>query len=194
MKRNNSKPKEKDQFGGCTIHQEGMFVNILNQNRHILIFSDIDDEMAFVVVAKIRAMNEINKKQPILLEINSQGGNVAGGMAIINAILSSKAPIITLINGEACSMAALISICGDERFMYSNSFWMLHQIRDIIGDSSSVIKDRAAYLEKLDITINQIIDRATKLSSEDRKKANTGELWFDAEQCLARNVVDKIAG
>jgi ATP-dependent Clp protease protease subunit len=150
--------------------------------------------MAYVVVAKIRAMNEINKKVPILLEINSTGGNVAGGMAIINAMLSSRAPIITLINGEACSMAALISICGNKRFMYSNSFWMLHQIRDIVGDSSSVIKDRAAYLEKLDITINQIIDKATKLSSEDRQKANTGELWFDCQQCLARGVIDKIAG
>jgi ATP-dependent Clp protease protease subunit len=194
MKRNNSKSKDKDHFGGCTIHQEGLYVNILNQNRHILLFSDIDDEMAFIVVAKIRAMNEMNKKQPILIEINSRGGTVAGGISIINAMLSSKAPIITLINGEACSMAAYISICGNERFMYGNSFWMLHPVQDLVGDYISFIKDRAAYLDKLEKTMDTIIQAATKLSEEDVKKAKTGELWFNAEQCLARNVVDKIAG
>lgn len=78
--------------------------------------------------------------------------------------------------------------------MYGNSFWMLHPVQDLVGDYISFIKDRAAYLDKLEKTMDTIIQAATKLSEEDVKKAKTGELWFNAEQCLARNVVDKIAG
>ena len=188
------RPKDIEQSGGGTIHQEGPFINILNKNQHLLLFSEINDESAIITVAKIRALNETRTKQPILIEINSPGGDVGSGIAIINAIHSSRIPIITLINGEACSMAALISMCGHERYIYKNSFWMLHPVQDLVGDYISFIKDRATYLEKLEITINSLVKEHTKLSEIDITKANHGELWFDAEQCLARGVVDKIAG
>ena len=192
--RKRNKQKDVEMSGGGTIHQEGPFINILNKNQHLLLFSEIDDESAIITVAKIRALNETKTKIPIIIEICSPGGDVGAGIAIINAIHSSRIPVVTLINGEACSMAALISMCGHERYIYKNSFWMLHPVQDLVGDYISFIKDRATYLEKLEITINSLVREHTKLSEADITKANHGELWFDSEQCIGRGVVDKIAG
>jgi ATP-dependent Clp protease protease subunit len=191
--RKRNKQKDVEMSSGGTIHQEGPFINILNKNQHLLLFSEIDEESAIITVAKIRALNETKTKHPIIIEICSPGGDVGSGIAIINAIRSSRIPIVTLINGEACSMAALISMCGHERYMYKNSFWMLHPVQDFIHDYSNFIKDRAAYLSKLEKTVDLLVREHTKLSEVDIKKATTGELWFDAEQCLARAIVDKLA-
>jgi len=185
--------KKKQRIKLPPLYKEEAFQCILNKQRHILLFSDINAEIANNVVTKIYAMNEINKKAPIVLEINSPGGSVADGFAIINAIKSSAAPIITLINGEACSMAAYISIFGNKRYMYKNSFWMMHPMSSGVNDYVSFIKDRAKYLSVLDNIMIEILKQKTKLSKVDIEKAINGELWFNAEQCLARGVVDKLA-
>jgi ATP-dependent Clp protease protease subunit len=145
-----------------------------------------------LVVSKIKAMNILDKNKPIYIEINSPGGSVADGMSIINAIEQSEAPIITIISGQACSMAALISIVGDKKVMYANSYWMQHSTADVVGDYIQYIKDRTKFLCEFEARTEKILKEKTKLSKMDIHKIRNGELWLNAEQSLNKGVIDKI--
>jgi len=171
---------------------EEYYYRILNHHRYILLHDIVNNISSDVVVSKLIAMNILNKKEPIYLEINSPGGGVAEGMSIINAIERIEAPVVTIISGQACSMAALISIAGDKRFIYPNSYWMQHSTSDIVGDYIQYIKDRTKFLVEFEARTEKMLREKTKLSKMDIHKIRNGELWLNAEQALNKGTVDKI--
>ena len=168
------------------------YFRVLNKNRYILLYSEIDCMSADVVVSKIKSMDLLNSKKPITIEINSPGGSVADGMSIINAIEHAKSPVITIISGQACSMAALISICGDKRLIYANSYWMQHSTSDIVGDYINYIKDRTKFLCEFEHRTEKMLKNRTNLTTNDIMKIRTGELWLNADSCLQKGIIDEI--
>lgn len=177
--------KKEDRYG------EDFYFKILNKNRYILLYDEINNISSDMVVSKLRAMDLLGKK-PIYLEINSPGGSVADGMSIINTMEHIKSQVITIISGQACSMAALISICGDKRMIYANSYWMQHSTSDIVGDYVQYIKDRTRFLCEFEQRTEKILQKHSKLSKMDIMKIRNGELWLNADQCLQKGVVDEI--
>lgn len=177
--------KKEDRYG------EEFYFKILNKSRYILLYDEINNTTADVVCSKLKAMDILNHK-PISLEINSGGGAVADGMSIINTIENIKSSVITIISGQVCSMAALISICGDKRLIYANSYFMQHSSSDIVGDYINYIKDRTKFLCEFEHRTEKILKNRTRLTTNDIMKIRTGELWLNAEQCLAKGVVDEI--
>lgn len=173
-------------------YTDEFYYRVLNQHRYILLYDEINHMSADVVCSKLLAMNMLDKTKPISLEINSPGGSVPDGMSIINAMEHIEAPIITIISGQACSMAALISIVGDRRLIYANSYWMQHSTVDVVGDYINYIKDRTKFLCELEHRTEKILKARTKLTSNDILKIRTGELWLNAEQALAKGVVNEI--
>ena len=177
--------KKEDRYG------EDYYFKILNKHRYILLYDEIHNVSSDIVVSKLRAMDIINHK-PIYLEINSPGGSVSDGMSIINAMEHIKSPVYTIISGQVCSMAALVSICGDYRMIYANSYFMQHSSSDIVGDYINYIKDRTKFLCEFEHRTEKILKLRTKLTANDIMKIRTGELWLNADQCFAKGVVDKI--
>ena len=177
--------KREDRYG------EEFYFKILNKHNYILLYDEINNMSSDIVCSKLRAMDILNHK-PIIIEINSPGGSVPDGMSILNTIEHIKSPVITIISGQVCSMAALISICGDYRLIYSNSYWMQHSTSDIVGDYINYIKDRTKFLVEFEHRTEKMLRLKTKLTNNDILKIRTGELWLNADQCLAKGVVDKI--
>jgi ATP-dependent protease ClpP protease subunit len=103
-----------------------------------------------------------------------------------------EAPVVTIISGQACSMAALISIAGDKRYIFANSYWMQHSTSDIVGDYIQYIKDRTKFLVEFESRTEKMLREKTKLSKMDIHKIRNGELWLNAEQALNKGTVDKI--
>jgi ATP-dependent Clp protease, protease subunit len=178
--------KEKD------LYNEEHYSKILNKNRYILLYNEICDEVAEVVVEKLYGMDLENHKEPITLEISSGGGYVSAGFSIIHAIKKIEAPVHVIINGEACSMAALIAINGDKRFAYEYSYIMFHSAKDYVHEDVAKIQDRAAYLGKLEERVEKMMKEQTKLKPRDIKKARVSELWLNAEEMLAKGIIHEI--
>lgn len=170
---------------------EDYYFKILNKNRYILLYDEINNISSDIICSKLRAMDILNHK-PIYLEINSPGGSVPDGISIINTIEHIKSKVITIISGQACSMGALISIAGDKRLIYANSYWMQHSTSDIVGDYIQYIKDRTKFLCEFENRTEKMLRLKTKLSNMDITKIRSGELWLNAEQALQKGVVDSI--
>ena len=177
---------KKDRFN------EEFYYKILNKNRYILLFDEINNVSADIICSKLRAMNYLDKKKPIYLELSSPGGWVSYGLAILDTIQAIDAPVYTVINGEVCSMAAMISIIGKRRYMTKNSVWMEHSVSDLIGDYLQHIKDRTSYLLKMEKRMNDILRKHTKLNARQMNQIRNGELWLFSDEALHCGVVDKI--
>jgi len=164
---------------------------LLNQ-RELFLYDSVTQESAQKLIKEIIVLDS-KKHAPINLWINSPGGNVTAGLAIINIMKSVKSKITTIVNSEACSMASQISIVGDKRIITANGFWMAHDMSGgITGDYLGKVKYRAKYLEKLFDVLEEDYKKYTKLTKKDLEIARNGELWLNAEQCLEKGIVDKI--
>lgn len=163
----------------------------LLKNKQIFLFGDIDEYSELHICQKLYALDTLNKN-PIHLYINSGGGCTDSGISIINTMESIQSPVITIIKAEACSMAGIISVCGDKRVCYTNSNWMGHAMACEVEGKVTDIKDRAKYLEKYDNMLERILREHTTLSSKDITKARNGELWLFADEMLDKEIVDEV--
>ena len=177
---------KKDRFN------EEFYYKILNKNRYILLYDEINNCSADMVCSKLRAMNYLDKKKPIYLELSSPGGWVSYGLAILDTIEAIEAPVYTIINGEVCSMAAMISIIGKKRFVTKNSVWMQHSTSDLIGDYLTHIKDRTSFLIKMEKRMTDILRKHTKLNARQLNQIKNGELWLFSDEILRYGIADKI--
>lgn len=163
----------------------------LLKERQLFLFGEINNKEAKSLIREIIALDKIEHK-PIALYINSPGGNVDSGFAIIDTIRGILSPVLTVIVGEACSMAGLISVAGDVRLMSKHAIWMAHEMTAGDYDYVTKIKDRTKFFEVLEEKTQDYLKEQTKLTSKDLKKAQVGELWLGAKECLEKGIVGHI--
>jgi ATP-dependent Clp protease, protease subunit len=90
----------------------------LLRDRTILYNDDVAKNIIERVVLPLTTLSQKSKK-PIKLLINSPGGSVEDGQMVVDAILTSKAPVVTIALGKAMSAAFDIFIAGDLRISVS---------------------------------------------------------------------------
>ena len=97
----------------------------LLKNRIILYNDEINKSVIERIVLPIASLSKKSAK-PITLLINSPGGSVEDGQIVVDSILTSRAPIITVAMGKAMSAAFDIFISGTRRIVYPNTVLMCH--------------------------------------------------------------------
>jgi len=165
---------------------------ILLHQRNVFLTGEINEAKAHSINQKLLALSIIDKR-PIAMWINSRGGSISDGFAIIDMMRGLSCPVFTFINGSAFSMGALISIAGHRRIITINSKWMIHDGFGGICDYFKKWKDRANHMKDLDRKITRHVKKYTNLTDEEIEYAKKGELWLKPTQCKKKGVVDLIA-
>jgi len=162
------------------------------KSREIFLHEEVKHETMVRVIKEIKYLNSLNSK-PITLWLNTPGGSCTNGMALVNIIRASVAPIITVINMEVASMGSHISVAGDVRKMVHNGLWMAHDAKGgTNGDYFGKTFDRVIGLKKLYEILEDNYRANTKLTEKELEKAQSGELWYSAEDCLKKGIIDEI--
>lgn len=98
------------------------------------------DEETASATRVVKELKDVDADE-IIVCINSYGGSVSDGIAIINALSRHKAKITTRNEGVAVSMGASIFMCGQERIAHENTLFMIHApLSGIYGNSSNLRK------------------------------------------------------
>lgn len=163
----------------------------LLRTRQILLYGEINTETAKEVIEKLITLNDISH-EPISLWINSGGGSVSDGFAIIDAIRGLEGKIYTIINGRASSIAGLISLVGDKRYMTEHSVWMAHDVYGGVEDYLTKVEARGDFYKTVQKQAFDHLRKYTKLSEAELTKARHQELWLYAEDCLKKGIIDTI--
>ena len=100
----------------------------LLKDRVILLEGEVHDQMANLIVAQLLFL-ESEDTTNISMYINSPGGSVTAGLAILDTMQFIKPDIHTIVMGQACSMGSLLAQAGSpgKRFMLPNARHMIHQ-------------------------------------------------------------------
>mgnify|MGYP001207924912 CR=1 FL=1 len=142
---------------------------------------------------ELLALDTLEKKL-ITMYIDSPGGYMEQGFAIIDVMRGLRSKLQTIICGEACSMATFIALHGKIRLMTGHAHWMGHEMSRESCDYYSKEKYRFAYEERVWLQLRQMYVEKTKLTEKDMYIIDHGELWLNAKQCLDKGIVDKVLG
>lgn len=146
-------------------------------------------------IAFIQKLSELESRyQRINIRINSPGGSVYHGDAIIAAIRNCKADIHTYNDGMAASIAAVIWLAGHQRHMSVNAKLMLHSTSTIIYGTAKDLRQAADQLDTFDAASVAVIAAATGMSEDDvqEKFFDYEDHWYTAKQCVEIGVIKEI--
>ena len=172
--------------------------NGLNRN---IVLTDIDASIGDSVNSYIQFFNridqekkiDVNKRTPINIYIDSNGGSLTACFTIIDAITMSKTPVWTINIGKAYSAGFFIFITGHKRFAYPNSSFLFHEGSTGIYQDANKFKNYADFYKQQLEQLRAITLEHTQIEPEEYDKHVKDDWWFDVNEALKYGVTDKIS-
>ena len=140
----------------------------LAQERILFIDDMIDHDLANGIISQLMYLDSINNNE-ISIYINSPGGTVYDGLAILDVMDLIKSPIKTVCTGSAMSMAAIILLYGDTRVSTKRSTIMLHQMSTLVRGRLSDISIDYKEAKRLENILHEVIKEKTNIQDIDQK-------------------------
>lgn len=163
--------------------------------REVFLWTAVDDKLAKEIVQQLFYLDSLSN-DPITLYINSPGGSVIAGCAILDAMDAVVSPIKTVVTGFAASMGAIIQSNGTPgmRYAWPRAKIMIHQplINGHIQGVTSDISIRADQIEKTRLNLNQHLAKVTGQTLEKVIKDTDRDYWMTSEESLAYGMIDHI--
>ena len=129
---------------------------------------------------------------PLKLFINSYGGSVFAGFSMMDTIKNCTTPVHTYVDGSAASAATLISVVAKKRFIFPNSFMLIHQLSSSMWGNYESMKDEMENLDLIMGKIKKIYKEHTSMNMRQITEILKKDKWFEAEKCLELGLVDEI--
>ena len=164
------------------------------QRREIQLTGDIDAESVNSVILQLRYLQAQDPEGEITVYINSPGGSVPDGLALIDTMAALRCPIKTVCLGTAASMAALIFVSGNVRHITEHSRAMIHDplLAGGVGGSALKVDTIAKNLMKTRETTARILAERTGHTVEEVYAKTAQDTYFDAQEALDWGLADKI--
>ncbi|PJJ63475.1 ATP-dependent Clp protease proteolytic subunit [Compostimonas suwonensis] len=171
----------------------GVFDRLL-KDRIIWLGSEVRDDNANEIAAKILLLAAEDSKRDIFLYINSPGGSITAGMAIYDTMQFVPNDIVTVGIGMAASMGQLLLTAGTKgkRYITPNARVLLHQPHGGFGGTASDIQTQAALILDMKKRLAEITAEQTGKSVEQINLDGDRDRWFNAEEALEYGFVDHI--
>ncbi len=166
----------------------------LLKERIIFLAGPIDDQVANIVVAQLLFLQSEDSKKDISLYVNSPGGSVAAGLAIIDTMNHIKNDVSTVCVGMAASMGAVILSAGKKgkRFALTNAEIMIHQPLGGVEGQASDIEISAKHILKMRERLSKILANNTGKTSAQIEKDGDRNFFMDADEAKKYGIIDKV--
>ncbi|MEN6625741.1 MAG: ATP-dependent Clp endopeptidase proteolytic subunit ClpP [Candidatus Sumerlaeia bacterium] len=166
----------------------------LLKDRIIFLGTPIDDTVANVIIAQLLFLESEDPDKDINLYINSPGGIVSSGMAILDTMRFIKPDVATTCVGQAASMGAVLLACGTKgkRYALPHARVMMHQPAGGFQGQASDIDIHAREILKIRAELNQILVDATGQSLEKIEKDTDRDFFLRADEARDYGVIDTV--
>lgn len=166
----------------------------LLRDRIIWLGSEVRDENANEIAAKLLLLAAEDSEKDIFLYINSPGGSITAGMAIYDTMQFVPNDIVTVGIGMAASMGQFLLTAGTKgkRYITPNARVLLHQPSGGFGGTSSDIQTQAQLIIDMKNRLAKITADATGKTVDQVNADGDRDRWFNADEALAYGFVDHI--
>ncbi len=181
---------EKSQFGERAYD---IYSRLLKE-RIIFLSDEVNHHTASLVIAQMLFLEAEDPKKDITLYINSPGGEIQSGLAIIDTMHHIKPDVSTVCIGMAASMGAMILSQGKKgkRFVLPNGEVMIHQPLSGVEGQASDIEIKAKHILKLKEKLYDMLADATGKSKAQVEKDGDRDYWMSADEAKKYGIVDNI--
>ena len=168
----------------------------LLKDRIIMLTGPVEDNMANSVIAQLLFLDAQDNTKDIYLYVNTPGGSVSAGLAIVDTMNFIKSDVQTIVMGVAASMGTIIASSGakGKRFMLPNAEYLIHQPMGGAG-SGTQQTDMAIVAEHLlrtRNTLEKILTENSGKSVEQIHKDAERDYWMSAQETLEYGFIDEI--
>ncbi len=166
----------------------------LLKDRIIFLSGAITTNNANTVIAQLLFLEKENQKEDIQIFVNSPGGEIDAGMAILDTMNYIKPKITTICIGMAASMASIILAGGEKgkRLALPNSKMLIHQpLWGAEGQASDIII-RAEEITKVRTKLYKLLSEFTGQSLKQIEKDADRDKYFTAEEAKRYGIIDRI--
>jgi len=160
----------------------------------IFVGSAIDDDVANLVIAQLLFLEAEDPEKDIQLYINSPGGSVTSGLAILDTMRYIRPNVSTLCIGQAMSMGAVLLAAGEKgkRLALPNSRIMLHQPHGGIQGTASDIEIHTREILRLRERIITLLASYTGKSPEEINVDADRDFVLTAQEAVEYGIVDQV--
>jgi ATP-dependent Clp protease protease subunit len=181
---------EKSQFGERAYD---IYSRLLRE-RIIFLAGPIDDNVSNIVIAQLLFLESEDPKKDITLYINSPGGQIQSGLAIVDAMHHIKPDVSTVCVGMAASMGAVILSQGKKgkRFILPNGEVMIHQPLTGVEGQASDIEITAKHILLLKDKLYSMLANATGKTKTQLEKDGDRDYWMSSDEAKKYGIVDQV--
>jgi ATP-dependent Clp protease protease subunit len=171
-----------------------IYSRLLKENI-IFLGTPIDDQVANLIIAQLLFLEAEDPERDISIYVNSPGGSITAGLAILDTMAFVRPDIITICVGQAASMAAVLLAMGTKgkRFSLPNSRIMIHQpsMQGLAGQAAD-IDIYAKEILRMRETLNQLLANATGQNIERVARDVDRDYIMSPEQGVEYGMIDRV--
>ena len=166
----------------------------LLKDRIVFVGGEIDDDTANAVVAELLFLQAQDPEKEVSMYINSPGGSVTAGLAILDTMKMVKCPVATYCVGQAASMGAILLAAGEKgrRYALPHARIMVHQPWGGAQGKASDIEITAREILRLKEMLNGILAEAAGKTLEAVTNDTDRDHFMSAEEAKSWGIVDKV--
>ena len=165
----------------------------LLENRIIFLNGEVNNTTSYDIISKLLYLDSINNED-ISLYINSPGGSVVQGLAIIDCMNLIRSDVSTYCVGEAYSMGAIILLCGTKgkRYCLPNAEVMIHQPSGMAEGKADDVTISSNRLNNAKRILIDILVKNTKKTKKEINKYFNYDKFLNNKEALEFGIIDKI--
>lgn len=171
------------------------FDDTLLKSRKVFLWGPVMDDSAKKIVSRLMYLEALEPGKEIQFFINSPGGAVTAGMAILDTMSLISSPVSTICMGLAASMGSMLLAVGEKgrRFVYPNGRVMIHQpsIYGVQGTASDIEITTTEMVKTKNKLAQILADRCGQTLEKVLKDFNR-DYWMDAEESVEYGIVDGV--
>lgn len=166
----------------------------LLRDRIVILNDEVNHQTAGVIVAQMLYLESENPDRDILFYINSPGGSVTDGLAILDTMQFIKCDISTVVMGSACSMGSLLASSGTKgkRMMLAHSRHMIHQVSSGSRGTAIDMKIQLEETLRLNQMLTEIYVQNTGKTYEQLEKDMSRDYFMTAAESIQYGLADLI--
>ena len=166
----------------------------LLKDRIVFVGGEVDDDMANAIIAQLLFLQSQDSEKEVSMYINSPGGSVTAGLAILDTMKMVKCPVATYCVGQAASMGAILLASGEKgrRYALPHARIMVHQPWGGAQGKASDIEITAREILRLKDMLNGILAEASGRTLESVINDTDRDHFMSADEAKAWGIVDKV--
>lgn len=166
----------------------------LLKDRIIFLGSQVDDNIANLIIAQLLFLESEDPEKDIYLYINSPGGSVTAGMAIYDTMQYVKPAVSTICIGQAASMGAVLLAAGEagKRYALPNSRILIHQPLGGAQGQATDIEIQAREILRLKEILNNILASHTKQPLKKIQTDTERDYFMSGEEAKKYGIIDDV--